>query len=162
MSGTTVLAGTKELKKLGMITNYHWGFTLNDLILGVGHDSPATIGVRWYSGMYRPDKDGYIHVRGRQTGGHCITVIGVDVELERFTLLNSWGSSWGINGTCYISFDDMQTLLKRGGEVLFLEGKKNIKIDEPPYDGGHDPVKWKIMLPIPVRKIIQWIKERIR
>ena len=123
--GTSVLAGVKIAKRLGWIDEYRWAFGLDDLIMGVGHNGPAVIGVPWYSGMFRPDTDGYIHVDGYVAGGHCVLVNAVNVKEKRFTIHNSWGSAWGMNGECYISFDDMGRLLSEQGEACFFLHRHN-------------------------------------
>lgn len=37
-------------------------------------------------------------------GGHELCLIGYDDNTQMFTVLNSWGSSWGINGLCFIPY----------------------------------------------------------
>lgn len=116
-SGTSVLAGAKMAVNLGFIQEYRWAFGLQDLLDALSHFGPAVLGVNWYEGMSNPDADGYIRPTGQQTGGHCIVAIGVNVE-ERYVLLhNSWGTGWGENGRCKISWDDLATLLEQGGEA---------------------------------------------
>ncbi|MDD5706626.1 MAG: hypothetical protein PHR35_11945 [Kiritimatiellae bacterium] len=73
--------------------------------------------------MTRTDDDGYIYPLGECVGGHCILCVGVDVEIKRFTLRNSWGRAWGRQGDCYVHFDDMAALLDQDGEAAFLVGR---------------------------------------
>ena len=117
--GTSVLAGIKVAQRLGYFDSYRWAFRFKDLVLGVGYNGPAVIGVSWWTGMHTPDSDGFIHVTGSKQGGHCVLVNSVNVRLKRFTIHNSWGKSWGVNGTCYISFDDMEKLMGERGEAVF-------------------------------------------
>jgi len=118
--GTSVLAGVKAAQRDGWFDEYRWAFGLNDLILGVGYNGPAVIGVNWYEGMMDTDKHGYIKPTGRALGGHCILCNAINVKKKRFTLHNSWGINWGNNGECYISFHDMDTLLYNNGEAVFF------------------------------------------
>ena len=37
-------------------------------------------------------------------GGHCINIIGYNDTTQRFTCVNSWGTSWGNKGTCYMPY----------------------------------------------------------
>ena len=85
---------------------------------------PAVIGVRWYEGMYAPDDDGFIHVRGRVKGGHCCLVNKVNVREKYFGIVNSWGRGWGDDGTCKIDFKNMVKLLSQRGEVAFCLNRK--------------------------------------
>jgi hypothetical protein len=123
--GTSVLAGVKQAHKLGWMESYHWAFGIEDLKMGVGYHGPAVIGINWYSGMFIPDSNGFIHASGYVAGGHCILVNSVNIKKQRFTLHNSWGANWGIKGECYISFDDMNLLLKDRGEAVFFLKRHN-------------------------------------
>jgi C1A family cysteine protease len=38
-------------------------------------------------------------------GGHEMCLIGYDDTKKLFTVMNSWGSSWGAGGLCFIPFD---------------------------------------------------------
>jgi len=118
--GTSILAGVKAYKKERWFESYRWAFSLNEMILGVGHNGPAVIGVLWYSGMFEPDNDNFIHPEGNIVGGHCVLVRAVNVKKKRFTIRNSWGRSWGKDGDCYINFDDMDKLLHERGECVFF------------------------------------------
>jgi len=118
--GTAVLAGVKIAHKLGYFDSYRWAFSLEDLQLGVGYNGPAVIGVNWYEGMFTPDEKGYIYPTGKQVGKHCTLVNAININQQRFTIHNSWGKNWGMHGECYISFEDMDKLLKQRGEVVFF------------------------------------------
>jgi len=37
-------------------------------------------------------------------GGHEMCLIGFDDNKKLFTVVNSWGSTWGVNGLCYIPY----------------------------------------------------------
>lgn len=128
--GSSVLAGLKVVQKLGWIKEYEWAFNIDDLILGIGHRSPAVIGVRWYRSMSKPGRNGFIKVSGWPTGGHCILVNGVNVEKEYFILHNSWGRNWGQDGECKLSFRDMEKLISLGGEFAFVNGKAQRRLKE--------------------------------
>jgi hypothetical protein len=121
--GTSVLAGLKVAQKLGWADGYRWAFGLDDLILGVGHNGPAVLGLQWYEGMMNPDKAGVIHPTGKVVGGHCILCRGVYIAEKRFRLSNSWGRTWGQDGECFISFADMDRLLHEDGEAAFFVGR---------------------------------------
>jgi C1A family cysteine protease len=38
-------------------------------------------------------------------GGHCINIVGYDDSKKWFICANSWGTSWGDKGYCYIPYD---------------------------------------------------------
>jgi hypothetical protein len=126
--GTSVLAGVNVARNMGFFDSFYWGFSLNDLVLGVGYRGPAVLGLPWMEGMFDTDDKGFIHASGDVSGGHCILCRGVNVRNKYFLLRNSWGRKWGLGGDCKVSFEDMKKLLSNGGESVFFEGRHKIKI----------------------------------
>lgn len=122
--GTSVLAGAQVVQRMGYIGEYRWALDLQDLILAVGYKGPAVIGVDWYEGMLDTDAAGYVHPTGQIVGGHCLIIHGVRIIKRAdgsinhyksyFTLHNSWGSSWGVNGRARITFAEMLKLWPGG------------------------------------------------
>jgi hypothetical protein len=119
-SGTSVLAGAKSTMQLypKSFDSYRWCFGLNDVCLTLGYRGVVILGIKWLSGMDRPDAQGIIKARGQLRGGHCLIADGIDVSTRYIRLLNSWGRSYGLEGHCWISFDDLNGLLQDGGEGL--------------------------------------------
>ncbi|MGB5157039.1 C1 family peptidase [Desulfobacterium sp. N47] len=126
--GTSVLSGVKIVQKKGFFDSYYWGFSLNDLALGVGYRGPAVLGLPWLENMFDTDDKGFIHATGDEMGGHCILCRGVNAREKYFLLRNSWGRDWGVNGDCKISFDDMKKLLANGGESVFFQNRHNVAL----------------------------------
>lgn len=125
-NGTSILAGVKQIKKLGYIEEYRWAFNTDDVLYGIGHNGPALFGLAWYEGMIRPDENGFIKPTGRMLGGHAVLGVAINVKEGYVTIRNSWGKSWGVDGECYITFEDLETLLKQRGECCFLMKRKTI------------------------------------
>lgn len=130
--GTSVLAGMKAATAMGYYDEYRWAFGLEDLVSAVGYRGPAVLGINWYSAMFSPDADGFIHVGGTVAGGHCILmrgikirwasrvhsgIDGVDLDASYALLHNSWGPGWGDNGDAKLSLRDLSRLLGEGGEA---------------------------------------------
>jgi hypothetical protein len=126
--GTSVLNGLKVAQALGWFDSYLWSFSLDELILGVGYNGPATLGINWHNGMMNTDAKGFIHVTGKVAGGHCILCKGVNIKGQYFVLHNSWGKDWGVGGDCKISFADMEKLLYEEGEAAFPVGRHAVPI----------------------------------
>lgn len=115
--GTSVLAGVKIATQLGYYQEYRWAFSLNDLIMAIGYKGPAVLGIPWYEGMFLPDRNGLISITGQLAGGHAILANGVSVSKKLIRLHNSWGANWGLNGECFIRFEDLEFLLHQQGEA---------------------------------------------
>jgi hypothetical protein len=116
--GSSVLAAMKAGKERGWYAEYRWAFSTMDLAIAVSRHGPAVIGVAWYTNMFQPDYNDFIHASGQMIGGHAILCHGFNVKGNYFKLHNSWGPNWGVNGECKISFEDMDKLLKQHGEAV--------------------------------------------
>lgn len=116
--GTSVLAGAKVAKNQGYYASYLWATNEPDMAATVSNYGPVVIGVNWYAKMMDPDSNGFLHPTGTIQGGHCVVVIGIDVEEGSYTIRNSWGASWGNNGEAKISRKDMAYLISQDGDVM--------------------------------------------
>lgn len=121
-SGTSVLAGAKAMRNLGLLKEYRWAFNITDVIDAVLVKGPVVLGIYWYEGMYDAP-NGILKVSGEIVGGHCLTVVGYRIakdakqNVDSLILQNSWGPDWGINGLAEISVTDLDALLKNDGEA---------------------------------------------
>lgn len=124
--GTSVLAGAKVARSVGLISAYEWCFGLNDVIETVLNRGPVVIGIEWLDSMFVPGENGLLDCTGSVAGGHCLFIYGVKYGHRLFgganvvKLKNSWGSGYGVNGSVYMTFDDLAMLLSRRGEACYL------------------------------------------
>lgn len=114
-TGSTGLAACKAGKHLGLLSGYKHAFGVEHT-LGALSLQPVMIGIPWYNGMFTPDGDGFVNVTDGVAGGHEIAVIGNDTLNQFVTLLNSWGSGWGMNGTAKLRWSDLERLLAEQGD----------------------------------------------
>ncbi len=124
--GTSIVAGAKAARALGYFDEFRWMFDLTDMILGVGHNGPAVLGINWYEGMMDVDKYGFVYPTGRRIGGHCVLCVQVNIKQKFFVLKNSWSREWGWLGCCKISFDDMNLLIEQGADGVFFMHRHNV------------------------------------
>jgi hypothetical protein len=120
--GTSVRAGAKALQAEGSIVNYYWAFSIDDVIKFLLAGGPLVLGTDWFSGMFEPDKDGMVHVRGEIVGGHAYFAYGVDTAKGLLYCQQSWGLHWGKHGTFTLSLEDAAYLLGRDGEATTAVG----------------------------------------
>ena len=116
--GVSVLAAMKAGKARGWWGGYRWAFGEPDLAVSISHLGPAVLGLNWYQSMETPDDHGVLHVGGEVIGGHAILCLGFNPNTGMYTLLNSWGPDWGLDGRCYLSRADMTRLLGEDGEAV--------------------------------------------
>jgi hypothetical protein len=122
--GTSVLAGAKAVQAQNHMKEYRWAFNVDDIILAVGHHGPGVMGLNWTEDMFTPDANGFVKPTGAVAGGHAILIRAVNVKKQYVTLANSWGTDWGKGGDCYLTFDDLATVLKNDGEFCIPVGRK--------------------------------------
>jgi hypothetical protein len=121
-SGTSVLAGAKVLMKMGILHEYRWAFSSADIIKTLMSHGPVVLGINWYNGMYSAP-NGKLSIYGNNVGGHCILAVGYNPNSEKFNnketiiLQNSWGRSWGIDGIAEMTVEDLDRLIREGGEA---------------------------------------------
>lgn len=122
--GSTVEAAARAAVELKYIEAFYWAKTFDDLLVGLGYAGPAVIGVDWYEGMFATDRDGYIAPTGGKQGGHCCCLISVDVKRRECWGVNSWGTTWGVDGFFRIKWKDLEKLLGGAGVACFFSGRK--------------------------------------
>lgn len=115
--GTSVLEGMKAARALGLIKEYRWGFSHNDSATAVSRHGPAVVGTWWWTGMFTPDSDGYVHATGQREGGHAYLWNQVQVRHGYDAFHNSWGPRWGDHGRFRMRSEEFAELLADDGEV---------------------------------------------
>jgi len=106
--------GAKAMKARGRLNAYAFG-DINDARQFLLTQGPVCFGLDWYEGMFTPDAQGVIRPTGKVKGGHWIVAYGCDANYVYFE--NSWGSDWGIDGTCKMEWRDVAYLMSQQGEA---------------------------------------------
>lgn len=146
--GTSVRAGAKILKMLGLISEYRWATSIDALAYSVLEEGPVVVGTDWYEGM---DNGGVLKATGRILGGHAWLIDGVNTETKMFRMKNSWGKDWGDQGRALVPFDQMQILLSSNGEVcLGIESAASLGNDGEIIVPPSPSQSW-------IQKLIDWI-----
>jgi hypothetical protein len=123
--GTTVRALFKTLTEFGYVTGYQWAFDCERVVNHILTRGPVVVGTNWHRDMFMPDeKSGYIHPTGPIDGGHAWLLIGAyrnrknpDGTIGAVRMINSWGPKWGQHGRAWVTFKDIDALIKADGEA---------------------------------------------
>lgn len=134
--GTSVLAGAKVAKSRGYYSSYLWANNEADVAATISNYGPVIVGFNWHEDMMDTDSDGFVHATGEVVGGHCVVIIGFNVEESYYTFRNSWGKSWGISGEGKISRADFVKLMADEGDVC---KPTRVAIDPVPTPPNPDP-----------------------
>jgi len=118
--GTSALGLGKYLMSMGLITGYTWCFGAEEVIRHLSYNGPVGIGVDWWTAMFHPTSDGWIHPDGSKAGGHEVDLIGNDTSRQCVIGMNSWGEDWGVRGMFRLSWAHLDKLLSDGGDAVVL------------------------------------------
>ncbi len=125
--GTSVRAGAKVLKSNGFITSYNWAWDIESIKIALLSAGPVVVGTYWTYDMFFPNEDGIIKSTGEIMGGHAYLLDGINIDKQLVRIKNSWGRNWGKNGFAYISFSDLDGLIKEDGEACLPIEEEKIK-----------------------------------
>lgn len=115
--GTSVRTGAQVLKELGVVKEYRWANSAEEVAQTILHLGPMVVGTKWYTDMAHPTPNGIVKPTGPSMGGHAYLLNGVDYNKKLIRIKNSWGKEWGKSGYAFISFADFDKLLDAGGEA---------------------------------------------
>lgn len=91
------------------ITSYKSVAVDNDEIrLALATGSPVVFGISVFDSFYRGENNGIVPMPSysdEYLGGHAMLIVGYNDSVRRYTVLNSWGPTWGDSGFCYIPYD---------------------------------------------------------
>lgn len=116
-NGTSVRTGAKLLQELGVVKEYRWANSTDEMAQTLLYLGPMVVGTKWTSDMANPRPNGFITPTGSSLGGHAYFINGVDIQKKTFRIKNSWGREWGDRGYAFIKFEDFDKLLQMGGEA---------------------------------------------
>jgi hypothetical protein len=124
--GTSVRAGMLAGRQRGWWSGFQWAFTMAELRVAL-ETGPVVIGVEWRASMYDAP-NGQVATFGPVVGGHCLLLTGYTPNWHKqgphYRWRNSWGPTYGVNGSAYIHADDLQGILFRsGGEAASPTGR---------------------------------------
>lgn len=124
--GTSVGALFKVLKARGVVSEYRWGFDAETVVDHLLTKGPVVMGTLWSDEMANVGSDGYLTVGNlaRARDGHSWCATGAnrrrrnpDRSWGAVRSPNSWGPRWGDGGRFWVSFGDLDKLIKADGEA---------------------------------------------
>lgn len=118
-TGSSGIGAAKALKKLGLATGYTHAFSL-DALKSALQTGPVMVGTVWLESMFNVSSaTGFVDVirQSPVAGGHEYVISAYNADLKAFRLDNSWGDSWGLNGSAWLLDTDVQWLLSQQGDV---------------------------------------------
>ncbi len=116
-TGSDGLSIAKACQKSGLISGYRHAFTFDDFLAAL-QQQPVIVGTYWYQSMFGPYASGVVPVLASSgiAGGHEYVARSFDPGSGLIGFDNSWGASWGANGSFLIPYDVMTRLLDENGD----------------------------------------------
>lgn len=118
-TGSDGLSVAKVLHAQGLISGYQHATSLAAVLTALA-ERVVMIGSSWLEGMYDVAADGHMDVRGLSAGGHEYALDEIDVPNKRVWMRNSWGSSYGLEGRAWMTWDELGRLLADQGDCTVL------------------------------------------
>jgi len=119
-TGSSGLAMCKVAHRAGWISEYQTAKGWEEFQKAI-QTAPVYVGTFWTNQMNQPDNDGFVKPFGTELGGHQYLVIGLNVEEEYITILNSYSNKFGINGRVKMKFNHFSELLHNGGDAMIIK-----------------------------------------
>lgn len=113
-TGSDGLDACKAGVEFGWLKGYTHAFGM-DACLRALTLQPVMIGIPWFESMFTPGKGGVLTASGKLAGGHEVALTAISTS-NMVRVQNSWGSGWGINGTAWLKFADLDRLLNQQGD----------------------------------------------
>ena len=115
-TGSDGLSVAKAAQKAGLISGYQHITSVAAAQTAI-KTGPFIVGCNWYTSMDNPDANGLVKVSGTVRGGHEFECHGYDATADLWWFTNSWGTSYGKNGTFCMSSASFARLLSEQGDA---------------------------------------------
>lgn len=143
-TGSDGTSACKAAQKLGFISGYTHATTVDQMLQAL-MAGPVLMGLDWYDSFDDPDADGLIEIEPGSVvrGGHEVVARGIHADTELIMFDNSWGASWGLAGSFFMSYETVATLLSSEGDCtvpLPLNMPAPIPTPVPPTPAPPSPI----------------------
>jgi hypothetical protein len=116
-TGSTGAAAARAAKRRGFWDYYGYTRSFVSFLANL-QKQPVMVGTLWTDGMTDPDRNGIVSITGDLVGGHEWMACRYDPRRRLVCGLNHWSKDWGLKGRFWVPVDEMEWLIKEGGDVV--------------------------------------------
>lgn len=99
--------------KTRMISKYETLYSITDIAEALSEFMPVVVGMEIYNSFISLNSENDTvtmpTIQDEPAGGHAVTLVGYDLAARVFLAKNSYGTSWGNEGYCWIPFEYIKT-----------------------------------------------------
>lgn len=128
--GATTRGSLKAAQQLGLIKNYYFARSLDEIEFYIRSRGPVVFASDWYYDMFKPGKGFYLSPTGQNMGGHQYILYGVDARDRKarvWYVESSWDVTWADNGTARMDDSVAQYLYQSRGECAGVTEIRSLK-----------------------------------
>jgi Papain family cysteine protease len=110
-TGYPVVGNTSPASAHKVAAYYSVPVSVADIKAAIATFGEVVFGATWANSWFTPHSDGTLPAFDSTAGGHAIRCRGWD-DAKGFRLANSWGTAWGVNGECYLPYDQLNAVFE--------------------------------------------------
>lgn len=117
-TGSDGLGAMAAGQDLGLVDSYQHAFSISATQSAL-MSGPVLWGTVWFNSMFDTDRNGFLVVStsSGEAGGHELVLNGYDPATDTYSGDNSWGESFGLDGSFFVRGTDLKWLLSQDGDI---------------------------------------------
>lgn len=117
-TGSDGLGAMKAAQDLGLVDTYKHAFSIA-AVQSALMQGPVLWGTEWLNSMFDTDRNGFLVVDKSSgvAGGHELVLTGYDPATDTYDGDNSWGTSFGLDGSFKVTGANLKYLLSQDGDI---------------------------------------------
>ncbi len=114
-------------------TEYYSILEASNIRIALAEGYGVIFGIVLYESFGDTDSTGVVPPNSGSTlSGHSMLIVGYNDNINKYIVRNSWGSSWGNDGYCFMDYDDIHT---RGYNFWIIKQYRGDISDDPTIPG---------------------------
>ena len=100
-----------SMARFWKIKEYARCYTVEHIKESIAVGYPVVFGMKTFPDFDKGIKTHFEVPKTFDMGGHAVTIIGYDDDLQQFEIVNSWGTNWGNKGFATMSYECVEKVM---------------------------------------------------